>query len=262
MSYLESLILGLIQGATEFLPVSSSGHLVVGQTLMGIQLPGVGFEVALHLGTLVSVALVYRNRLGALALRGMKGDPEAWRFIGLLFLATIPAAVVGLAFGDFLGGLFDAPQVAGFALLVTGTFLWTTRRALARELGRKPGVQVALLMGVVQALAIVPGISRSGATVVMALWLGVDSEDAAEFSFLMAIPTILGAAVLQAPAMRSEGLGVELGPLLLGSVVAGFTGILAIRTFITMLKRKSFYRFAPYCLAVGALFLLYLAMGV
>jgi undecaprenyl-diphosphatase len=261
MSYLESLILGLIQGATEFLPVSSSGHLVVGQVLMDIRLPGVGFEVALHVATLFSVVLVYRRRLGALAMGGIKGDPKAWKFIGLLVLATIPAAVVGLGAKDFIEGLFESPRVAGAALLITGTFLWTTRKALSRELGGRPGVRIALLMGLAQACAIVPGISRSGATVVAGLWLGVDAEDAAEFSFLMAIPAILGAAVLQLPDVRSAGLGMEAGPLLLGSVAAGIMGILAIRTFIAMLKRKSFYHFAPYCWAVGGLFLVYLTLG-
>lgn len=261
MSFFESLILGIIQGATEFLPVSSSGHLVVGQLLMGIRLPGVGFEVALHVATLVSVALVYRERLGKLTLGAVTGDSQAWRFIGLLVVATVPAAVVGLGAGDLIEGLFEAPWVAGSALLVTGTFLWTTRRALARTLGGKPGLRIALIMGFAQAFAIIPGISRSGATVVTALWLGVDAEDAAEFSFLMAIPAILGAALLQIPDVMDGGMGMDLGPLLLGSLAAGVTGILAIRTFIAMLKRKSFYHFAPYCWGVGTLFLLYLWLG-
>jgi undecaprenyl-diphosphatase len=261
VNYLESLVLGLIQGATEFLPVSSSGHLVVGQLLMGIRLPGVGFEVALHVATLLSVILVYRKRLAALTVGALKAQGEAWRFLGLLFLATLPAAVVGLGAGDFIESLFDAPAVAGFALLITGSFLWTTRRALARSLNQRPGVRIALLMGVAQAFAIVPGISRSGATVVAGLWLGVEAEEAAEFSFLMAIPAILGAAVLQLPDVMEGGLGMEAGPLMVGSAAAGIMGILAIRTFITMLRKKSFYHFAPYCWGVGVLFLLYLAMG-
>jgi len=261
MSALEAFILGIIQGATEFLPVSSSGHLVMGQALMDIRIPGVGFEVALHVATLLSVLLVYRKRVGELVLGVLKGEKEAWRFLGLLVVATIPAGIIGVGAGDFIESLFEAPAVAGGALLVTGSFLWTTRRALARNPQGKPGVREALLIGFAQAFATIPGISRSGATVVVALWLGIEAEEAAAFSFLMAIPAILGAAVLQLPEVRSGGLGLEAGPLLLGSLAAAVTGILAIWAFVAMLKKKSFYRFGPYCWGVGALFLLYLGFG-
>jgi undecaprenyl-diphosphatase len=261
VSALEAFVLGIIQGATEFLPVSSSGHLVVGQALMDIRIPGVGFEVALHVATLLSVLLVYRKRVGELALGVLKGKKDAWRFFGLLVVATIPAGAVGVGAGDFIEALFEAPVVAGVGLLVTGSFLWTTRGALARNPQGKPGLREALLMGFAQAFAIIPGISRSGATVVVGLWLGLDAEEAAAFSFLMAIPAILGAAVLQIPDLQSGGLGVEAGPLLLGSLVAAVTGIFAIWTFVMMLKRKSFHRFGPYCWGVGLLFLLYLGMG-
>ena len=166
MNLWESLVLGLTQGFTEFLPVSSSGHLVIGQALLGIQVPGVSFEVAVHVATLLSVLLVYRRRVGTLAVGAFKLDPEAWRYLSLLVLATVPAGVLGLTLGDPIERLFEAPEVAGGALLVTGTFLWTTRRALARNPQGKPGARAALVMGMAQACALVPGISRSGATVV------------------------------------------------------------------------------------------------
>jgi len=261
MSVWEALILGIIQGATEFLPVSSSGHLVMGQALMDIRIPGVAFEVAVHVATLVSVILVYRTRVAGLASGALRGDRGAWRYIGLLFVATVPAAAVGLGAGDFIEGLFDTPVVTGVALLVTGTFLWTAREALARNPDGKPGIRVALLMGFAQALAIVPGISRSGATVVTALWLRVDAEEAAAFSFLMAVPAILGAAVLKLPELSESGLGLQAGALLIGGIAASVTGVLAIRTFIRMLQRQWFHRFAPYCWAVGAAFLLFLLIG-
>ena len=147
-------------------------------------------------------------------------------------------------------------------LLVTGGFLWTSRRAMARDPNRKPGVWDAVFMGLAQAFAIIPGISRSGATVVAGLWLGIEAEEAATFSFLMAVPAILGAAVLQLPELMAGAEGLEAaigaGPLLLGGVVAAVAGILAIWSFVAMLKRRSFHRFAPYCWAVGGLFLLYL----
>ncbi|MFO8173885.1 MAG: undecaprenyl-diphosphate phosphatase [Longimicrobiales bacterium] len=261
MSHLEALILGIIQGATEFLPVSSSGHLVMGQALMDIRIPGVAFEVALHVATLISVLLVYRNRVRALLAGAFRGDREAWRYGGLLVLATLPAAVVGVGLGGLIEGLFDSPAVAGGALLVTGSFLWTSRKALEKAPSGRPGALAALVMGLAQAFAIIPGISRSGATVVAGLWSGVEAEEAAAFSFLMAVPAILGAAVLEAPELANAGMEIGFQVLLLGALAAAVTGVLAIWTFVAMLRRRSFHRFGPYCWGVGVLFLLYLTLG-
>jgi undecaprenyl-diphosphatase len=260
MSVWEALVLGFIQGATEFLPVSSSGHLVMGQALMNVRVPGVVFEVAVHVATLVSVLLFYRKRVSGLIRGAVKGRKDAWRYMLLLCLATLPAACVGLGAGDFIEGLFDAPRVAGIGLLVTGTFLWTARWALGRNPGTGPGIRTALLMGLAQAFSIVPGVSRSGATVVTGLWLGVEAEEAAAFSFLMAVPAILGAAVLELPELAEAGSGLAGGALGVGVVAAALTGILAIWTFVAMLRRKSFHRFGPYCWVVGGAFLIYLAM--
>ncbi|HUF75167.1 MAG TPA: undecaprenyl-diphosphate phosphatase [Longimicrobiales bacterium] len=259
MTSLEAIILGLIQGATEFLPVSSSGHLVIGQTLLGVESPGVVFEVALHVATLVSILFVYRARVGELAVGAVRRDPASLRYVGLLVVATLPAVVVGLFFKDAVEALFESPVASGVALLVTGLILWTSRRALAGAKGTVPGWTAALLIGVAQAFAILPGISRSGSTVVAALWLGVAPREAAAFSFLMAVPAISGAAVLQLGELGAgAGLGWEV--LALGSLFAAVTGVLAIRTFVAMLARESFHLFAPYCWIVGALFLAYLGL--
>ncbi|MGI9626688.1 MAG: undecaprenyl-diphosphate phosphatase, partial [Longimicrobiales bacterium] len=166
MTWWESVVLGFLQGATEFLPVSSSGHLVMGQALMGLELPGVGYEVALHLATLLSVMVVYRARIGGLIKGALTGDRDSLKYIGLILLASVPAAFVGIGFEDFLGQLFDTPWVTGAALMVTGLILWTSRAALRNEPDNKPGALDALLMGCAQAFAIIPGISRSGSTVV------------------------------------------------------------------------------------------------
>lgn len=255
------MILGIVQGATEFLPVSSSGHLVVAQALMDIRIPGVAFEVAVHLATLLSVLLVYRKRVADLVRGTLKGEKGALTYVGLLVLATIPAVVVGLGAGDFIESLFDSPVVTGGALLVTGTLLWTARWALAANPAGKPGVRTALFMGLAQAFAIIPGISRSGSTVVMGLWLGVEAEETAAFSFLMAVPAILGAAVLELPDLAGAEASLPPATLAAGGVAAALTGILAIWTFVAMLRRRSFHRFGPYCWAVGGAFLLYLALG-
>jgi undecaprenyl-diphosphatase len=256
----EAIILGIVQGATEFLPVSSSGHLVIFQTLLGVRMSGVVFEVAVHVATLVSILVVYRTRVGSLAVGAVRRDPASLRYVGLLVVATLPAAVVGLMFEDAVEALFENPVAPGVALLVTGLILWTSRSAMPRATGSVPTWTAALLIGVAQAFAIIPGISRSGSTVVAALWLGVAPRDAAAFSFLMAVPAIAGAAVLQLGELGAEG-GPSTPALVLGGVFAAVTGVLAIRTFVAMLARESFHFFAPYCWIVGALFLAYLGLG-
>ncbi|MDE2806004.1 MAG: undecaprenyl-diphosphate phosphatase [Gemmatimonadota bacterium] len=259
MTWYEGALLGLLQGATEFLPVSSSGHLVMGQALLGIELPGVTFEVAVHFATLLSVLIVYRGRVGRLLAGVARLDPEQMRYAGLLLLASVPAAVAGIGFGGFFESLFDTPAVAGAALLVTGCVIWTARGALAREPSGRPGAGVAIAMGLAQAAAIVPGISRSGATVVAGLWRGVSPSEAAAFSFLMSVPAIGGAALLKLPAAGwgGGGDGTLAGALAVAAIVACVTGVLAIRAFRMMLERRAFHFFAPYLWVAGAAFLVF-----
>ena len=259
MTLWEAVVLGIVQGATEFLPVSSSGHLVMAQTVLGINESGVVFEVAVHLATLISILLVYRTRVADLIKGGLTGDRDALRYVGLLVVATLPAGLVGVFWKDSIEALFETPVAPGIALLVTGAFLWSSRGPIASAKGSLPGWGAALLIGVAQAFALVPGISRSGATVVAALWLGIEAREAAAFSFLMAVPAIAGAAVLQVPDLTSV-TGPGWGVLLLGGATAGVTGVLAIRTFVAVLARRSFHLFAPYCWVVGALFLGYLGL--
>lgn len=256
MSLWEAIVLGIVQGATEFLPVSSSGHLVMSQELLGIVIPGILFEVAVHLATLVSIVVVYRQRLAELVVGCLRGDKEALSYAGLLVLATIPAAVLGLFFEDAVSAAFDDPAVTGVALLVTGGLLWSTRWATARKPEGRPTVRSALLMGFAQAFALIPGISRSGSTVVAGLWGGVAGREAAAFSFLMAIPAILGAAVLKLPDV--QGTGLSTAALAAGSLAAGITGVAAIRVFVALLRKQAFHRFAYYLWPVGIAFLVYL----
>lgn len=259
MTLWEAFILGIVQGATEFLPVSSSGHLVMVETVLGVSDAGVLFEVAVHVATLLSILLVYRTRVGELAKGALAADPAALRYLGLIVVATLPAAIVGVLWRDAIEGLFETPAAPGVALLVTGAILWSSRRPLTTATGTLPGWGAALLIGCAQAFALLPGISRSGSTVVAALWLGVEAREAAAFSFLMAVPAIAGAAVLQIPDLM-EVTGPAWGGLILGGIAAAVTGVLAIRTFVALLARRSFYLFAPYCWLVGAAFLAYLAL--
>ena len=260
MSLWEAIVLGVVQGATEFLPVSSSGHLVLTQELMGLRIPGVGFEVAVHLATLISIMIVYRQRIIDLITGVIGRENAALKDLGLLVVATLPAAVLGILFKDRLEALFDAPWVPAIAFIVTGTLLWTTRGALLRKPdGKVDTVRLALLIGFAQAFALLPGISRSGSTVVMALWLGIAGREAAAFSFLMAIPAIGGAAILSIPDLTG-GSGVPGSLLLAGGIAAALTGILAIQSFIALLRQQRFYYFSYYLWGLGVAFLVYLRM--
>lgn len=258
MSIWEALFLGFVQGATEFLPVSSSGHLVAVQALLGLEIPGVRFEVVVHFATLISVLVIYRFRLRALLGGIIRRDGEARRYLGLLLLATVPAGLLGVLFGSTVELFFENPFVPATAILVTGLILWSTRWAHREEVLKRPNVRGAILIGLAQAFALVPGISRSGTTVAMALWLGVAPKEAAAFSFLMSIPTIGGAALLQLSDVSSGDLSLSTAALAVGSVVAAVTGMGAIRAFVVILARRTFHHFGIYCWAVGLMFLVYL----
>jgi undecaprenyl-diphosphatase len=250
MTWWEGIVLGLVQGLTEFLPVSSSGHLVLAEALLGLRTPGVFVEVAVHVATLVAVAIVYWQRLAQLLLGVVRREPAAWRSVGLLALASVPAAVVGLLFEDWFARTFDSLRIVGIDFLITGTILWSTR--LVRPARRsEPVAGGALAIGIAQALAIFPGISRSGSTVAVGMWVGVEPVRAAEFSFLMAMPAIAGAAVLQIPELSAGTASVGAGPLALSFVAALVSGVLAIRLLVHLLARRAFHRFAPYCWLLG-----------
>jgi undecaprenyl-diphosphatase len=262
VNLVEALFLGALQGATEFLPVSSSGHLVMGQAVLGVDLPGILFEVVVHVATLLSVLVVYRGRLVELT-RGtlVERSAESWRYVGYLAVATVPVAIVGLAFGDAVEEAFQSPWIVGFALLATGVILASTRWALRRPLDARLGWRIAVMIGLAQCLALMPGISRSGTTVTAALWLGIRPVEAAAFSFLLSIPAIGGAAVLSLPDLAGGIESIGAVPLGVAAASAGVVGVLAIRTFVAMLRNRSFPAFALYCWAAGLGFLAWLAAG-
>jgi undecaprenyl-diphosphatase len=252
MTWWEGIILGIVQGLTEFLPVSSSGHLVVAQEVLGIRMPGVFVEVAVHVATLVAVVVVYRARLAQLVAGVVRRDRDAWRYAGLLVLASVPAAVVGLLFQDWFERTFDSLRIVGIDFLITGTALWSTRLIRPSDRGEpEPGGAVAI--GLAQAVAILPGISRSGSTVAAGMWLGLDPVRAAEFSFLLALPAIAGAALLQIPDLAGGAASVGAVPLGLAFVAALVSGVFAIRLLLRLLAGRAFHRFAPYCWVLGGL---------
>jgi len=241
-------ILAIVQGITEFLPISSDGHLVLVQIALGLKEAGLGTDVALHLGTLVSVLVVYRRDLLELLRGARRGELREPLFI---VLATIPVAIVGLLVREEMHTLFQSARAAAFGLCGTAAILVVGELARRRSPAPREslGLRDALLIGLAQPIALLPGVSRSGTTIAVALMLGLSSRAAARFSFLIAIPAILGAAVLEVPGVVAEG---GASPLLGAAVVlAGLVGFVALRALLAFLGRGAFAWFALYCLVLG-----------
>ncbi|MGH8016111.1 MAG: undecaprenyl-diphosphate phosphatase, partial [Candidatus Zixiibacteriota bacterium] len=218
MSYFEAATLGIIQGLTEYLPVSSSGHLVLAQELFGFNPKGIAFEIVVHLGSLLAVLVYFRQRLWRL-FKSLypNGERQERKYIQYLFLATIPAGIIGLAFEDFFDKMFSSPVMTSFLLFITGLILLSTRFA-PRTTG-EVSLAKSLVIGLAQASAILPGISRSGSTITAGLWAKVDPAKAAEFSFLLSIPAIGGAAILKSDELISQS-ALELAPFLISAVLS------------------------------------------
>jgi undecaprenyl-diphosphatase len=254
----EAIILGLVQGLTEFLPVSSSGHLVMAQTLLGV-VPesGIVFEVALHLATLVAIVAFYHKRVWSLTVGTLGFDPNTWRYVGKLALGTLPAILVALTARELIEAQFEAPVVVGVMLLITGGIVWSTRYTITRGELQEPSWRDAFLIGCAQAFAILPGITRSGTTVAAAMALGMAPLAAAEFSFMLGIIAMAGAAVLLAPEIASASQAV-ISAILVGGGVALLSGLMALFSFVWLLRSRLFYVFAWYAWIAGGSFLLWL----
>lgn len=256
MSYFDAIILGLVQGLTEFLPVSSSGHLVLFQKLLGLQEPGVTLEVMLHFGTLLSVFVVFGRDF--LDLLRFPKDPLQRRFILLLLAGLLPTAAMAVLLGPVVDQLFRSSLVVGLALLVTGTALKVLTTFTPGEKNLQ-GMRFpdALWVGLLQGVAIIPGISRSGATIIAALWRGLDRDTAVRYSFMLSAPVIFGATVLELKGLLAGGPERE---LLLQYAAGGFVsflaGVAAIKVFINFLRQRKFHLFAYYCWVIGALVIL------
>jgi undecaprenyl-diphosphatase len=255
MTLWQGILLGLVQGLTEFLPVSSSGHLRVLEVVTGVHAPGVFVEVSLHVATLGSVLVVYGSRLWSI-VRGVLARQSAdLRRAGLLALATLPAGIIGVTFHRQVEAAASLLLV-GAGFMVTGFMNWSTRGRTGDR--PEPTVAVATGIGFAQALAAVfRGVSRSGSTVCVALWGRLGPAAAAEFSFLLAIPVIAGAALVEGRHMAVNVAAVGAAPLAVSFALAFASGIWSIRFLVRLLQRGRFYAFAPYNWAIGVLTIAY-----
>lgn len=255
---LESILLGILQGLTEFLPVSSSGHLVLAQELLaGFNMPAAAFDVLLHGGTLAAVLIYFRGDILDIMRDLFKPGGGGWRLPALLLLGSIPAGIVGVFLSDMIEPLFSAPKVAAIGLIVTAMVLtaaWRLRGRGHRSLADLTFFS-ALLIGFAQALAIVPGISRSGSTIAVGMFIGFSGKEAARFSFLLSIPAIAGALLLESGALAATGLPLS---YLAGAVSAALVGWASVAFLMKLLDRENLLPFAVYCLALGSLSLVFL----
>lgn len=251
--FLDVTILSILQGVAEFLPISSSGHLVIGQHLLGLDVPGMRLDLMLHFGTLISICVFYWRTIWRILSK------LEWRYVLKIVLSALPAVVVYFFFKDFIEGLFENAKMVGALLMFTGAILIGTRY-LPRG-SREVCWRRALLMGCAQALALLPGVSRSGMTLASARGGRIDAEKAAEFSFLMSAPLILGGVFLEIlKAFRAspaaQGAEISWCLTIYGAALAAVVGYFSLVVLLKALKGRWFWLFGPYCLATGLLTLI------
>ncbi len=256
--------LAVVQGLTEFLPVSSSGHLAIGREVLNVQEGGLALDVALHVGTLLAIVVAFRKDVVQLFKDLAKGEFRMWIW---LIVATIPVGLIGVLGKDKIAEAAGTVRAAGVGLFLTATFLMIgerfRRRHEQREAtvdyssGAAPPLALALFMGCAQAVAIWPGISRSGSTISMGFVRGLASTEAARLSFLMSLPAISGAAIMELPHAFEAGFGsISPGVVIAAAAVAGLVGWAALKTLLIVLKKGSFPYFAAYCALLGTAALL------
>ena len=277
MDWLQALILGIIQGLTEFLPVSSSGHLIIGKELLGLQVTdNIAFEIVVHCATVLSTITVLRKEIATLFLKLFKLQWNSeTQYIGMILLSMIPVMIVGLFFKKTVENLFGAGlALVGTMLLFTaGLLLLASLRGVRNTLSKKSGALqkseienqknfswgTAFLMGLAQAVAVLPGLSRSGTTIATGLLVGVKKEEVAKFSFLMVLIPILGETLLDAlkGEFSTAVTGIPISSLLVGFVAAYICGCFACKFMIALVKRANLLWFALYCSITGIVALIY-----
>ena len=267
MDIRQTIFLGIIQGLTEVLPISSSGHLVIFQNLIGLKDPELLLDISLHVGTLLAVLIFFKPDIkimvtesidftrkisrGNMPVSKIQQSPYAALTLWVL-LGTIPTAILGLIIDSFSHVIFGSARFVGFMLMVTGTALGISRLTPDSIKNKKQvGLIAAIAVGLAQGVAVIPGISRSGMTIVCGLFFGLDREIAGKFSFLLSIPAIAGAYVLKFDIAEISNIGII--PLLTGILFSFFVGLFALKIMMGMLKKGKLYYFAPYCFMAGIL---------
>jgi len=263
MTIFQIILLGLIQGLTEFLPISSSAHLVIFENLLRVEAHDLSLEVFLHFGTILAVIYYFREDLTKMLnsigerFSSSKENQESWELIWLILIGTIPAVLIGLLFKENIEKSFTSVKFTGAMLFITGIFLWFTR--FSKQSKSKIRWWEALIIGLAQAFAMLPGISRSGATITAGLFLGIEKEKSAKFSFLLSLPAVLGATLLKFKDTLSQGIcPATVLIYLIGMITAFIFGYLSIAALLKILRKGKFEYFGYYCLLVGILVIIFL----
>ncbi len=263
-SYFDAVVLGVLEGLTEFIPVSSTGHLLLASHFMGFESAGKVFEVVIQFGAILAVFGVYAARLIRL-IRGLGRDPAETRFLVSLLVAFLPAAVVGVLAHDLIAKvLFESPRLIATMLIIGGVILLIVDRMPLRPRHHDADalpLRVAFGVGLAQVLALVPGVSRSGSTIVGALFLGADRRTAAEFSFFLSMPTMMAAFLFDIWKNREVLNGAALGEIAVGIIVSFVTAIIVVRWFLGYITRHGFALFGWWRIVVGVLAWVVLAAG-
>jgi undecaprenyl-diphosphatase len=255
MSIFEALILGLIQGFTEFIPVSSSGHLLLAHEILGTGGSTLAFDVALHVGTLLALVLFFRKDLWALLVNITKDNVDG-RLARILILATIPAVIAGLLFSGYIDDNLRSPLIVAITLALVGAFMIYVDNRTVQENKHEVTRRQGVLVGVAQALALIPGVSRSGITITTGIFLGLDRKQAARFSFLLAVPIIAGSAL---GIFLKDGDSLTFGTeLYVGMIAAFVSGVIAIKFMLAFIAKIGLKPFAYYRFAVAILVLVFL----
>jgi len=247
------IVLSIVQGITEWLPISSSGHLAIIQHLFHLNVPVI-FDILLHFGTIIAVLVFFKKEIAGIIGAIFKLDfrSEYGRLVIYIIIASIPTAIIGFLFKDFFESLFYNQPAIGIALLLTGFILFfSSRKRGSKEISSWS----AIVTGIVQGLAIIPGISRTGATLSSGLFFGIDREKAARFSLLLSIPAILGASVIDFNYKEIASIGVT--NAIMGIIISAIVGFFAIKLLVNVLKNHKFHLFAYYCWIVGLLTILF-----
>jgi undecaprenyl-diphosphatase len=268
MDILKAVFLGIIQGLSEFLPISSSGHLVIAEYMLDFNIGGLAFEVFVHFGTLLAVLWVFRKDIVQLVLNipsifrlnsaTLPAEKRHYARLGLfIIIGSLPAAVIGLFFEDAIEQIFESHLIALIMLFITGVIVWSSR--YTRETKQDLNAFQAFLIGLAQAFAILPGISRSGSTIVTGLWLGIPRDLAARFSFLLSTPVIFGASLLKTKDVLTTPLPVkELWLVIAASIAAMISGYFAILWLLDIIKKQKLEWFGIYCMIVSLIGLILL----
>jgi len=250
MDILKAVILGIVQGATEFLPVSSSGHLALLGGFLGFE-EGALMATMMHAGTLLALVVYFREDIARIILSPFKKDIKYLKLSWFLILGSIPAVIFGLLLFPHIEGIFDSPLIIGICLIFTGIILFISGFMKKKKSNMR--FWDAILIGIGQAIAILPGVSRSGTTISTGTFLGFSRTKSANFSFLLAIPAILGATVLEISSVKANSVTL---PLLAGTLISFLSSLLAIRFLLAFLKKATLRPFSYYCFAIGVLSIL------